>query len=121
MSKNTKNERKGYIVFDLDGTLVFSHQQILLASRIVLKKWFGKDVSEKEFNKGFHKNPVKFYRNFGIDVGQVEEHKKIEQYWEEASLAVGLDVPLFPSGFFLFRGIRAGAHGKVRESLSIEA
>lgn len=96
MSKNTKNERKGYIVFDLDGTLVYSHQQILLASKIVLKKWFGKDVSEQDFNDGFHKNPVKFYRNFGIDVSEAKQHKKIEQYWEEASLEVGLDVPLFP-------------------------
>jgi HAD superfamily hydrolase (TIGR01549 family) len=96
MKGNCEKERKGYIVFDLDGTLVNSYQQILLASRIVLENWLGREISQDEFEKGFHKNPVKFYSNFGIDVGLPEKRKKIEQFWEEASLKVGLDVPFFP-------------------------
>ena len=62
MEKTMGSVKKGYIVFDLDGTIVFSHKQVLLASRIVLNKWFGHDVSQDDFDKGFHKNPVKFIK-----------------------------------------------------------
>ena len=97
MEKTTGSKRKGHIVFDLDGTLVFSHKQVLLASKIVLQKWFGYEVSQKDFESGFHKNPVKFYKNFKIDVSIPENRKKIESFWEEASLKVGLEVPFFPN------------------------
>ena len=107
MDKTTGSLEKGYIVFDLDGTLVFSHKQILLASRIVLRKWFGYEVSEKDFEDGFHKNPVKFYKNFAIDVSIPKNRKKIEAFWEEASLEVGLDVPLFPDIRELLRKLKA--------------
>ena len=96
MDKTTGFLKKGHIVFDLDGTLVFSHKQVLLASKIVLNKWLGYDVSEKDFKGGFHKNPVKFYKNFDIDVSVAKNRRKIEAFWEEASLEVGLEVPLFP-------------------------
>ncbi len=106
MDKTTGSLKKGYIVFDLDGTLVYSHKQILLASKIVLEKWFGHEVSEKDFQDGFHKNPVKFYKNFDIDVSLPKNRKKIEACWEEASLEVGLDVPLFPDISDLLRKLK---------------
>lgn len=86
---------KGHIVFDCDGTLISSHQAILMGLQKLMGEELGRIISLEEVNDKLDMRMDVIARNFGLDISTPEEQKRLLDKWALISQRTEYQYALF--------------------------
>lgn len=103
--------RKGYIVFDLDGTLVSTHKAAFSAIQTIISEVRKEHISLKEVKDKFIPDIKKLYLNFGIDFNNLIVKKRVTDRWMELFESPNFSYNLFPGIRCLLTKLKEAKYG----------
>jgi phosphoglycolate phosphatase len=74
-------QAKGHIVFDCDGTLISSHQAIVMGLQKLMSEELARDVSMDEINEKLDMRMDVIANNFGLDISTPEKQNRLLDKW----------------------------------------
>ncbi len=86
---------KGHIVFDCDGTLISSHQAIIMGLQKLMTDELGRMVGLDEINEKLDMRMDVIAHNFGLDISTPAEQKRLLDKWALISQKTEYQYALF--------------------------
>jgi len=86
---------RGHVVFDCDGTLISSHQAIVMGLQKLMSEELGRDVSMDEINQKLDMRMDVIANNFQLDISTPEKQKRLLDKWALISQKTEYQYALF--------------------------